>query len=640
MGDTMMIDTNTVRLLELVAGNGREASSMFGLFACKTPGGSRLLRRSLLQPSTKRQEIEARQVAVEAILGNEALFCELQRLLPTVGELDILAARLTAKPKMCGTQWCKVAIRTAVKLRQGLRALTLIADSLRVLPANAPALLTDAREQLSLATFPTLVEELDRVIDANAPPSLAGGSLAHAALLYTVRPGICALLDVARQTWNDALEQVHSLHRNCAISYPEMNVRLEFSEARGWYLSHKTHNIPAEFIRTVQKGNTDRQLSTTRELNTENFKLRQAEREILTQTLAMLGGLFEVLRPEAPSLYRVSHTLSTLDLLQAFVGYALALDVCVKPELSDDALSPIAIKAGRHPVLEQLMKKDSSAGTFEPVDFFVDSTCHFQTVTGENGGGKSTYLQTLAQLVILAQIGSFVPAERAMVRLVPRLFTRIGSSDSIEASASTFLVEMEEAARILRDVSPESLVMVDELGRGTAHVDGVALCWAICERLLELRAYTLFATHFFEVCRLQSLCGGCRNMHLQITEGTHGSKYTVRHISLEELLAKPQDRYGIRVAAKVLPQELICTARAMAAKVESRFRLQLPSRAGGGREDTVKTAQDLLALVGGSLTSSALRDILRMKQLDWLERCAGLAACGDPGSLSLNADNF
>jgi len=470
--------------------------------------------------------------------------------------------------------------------------------------------------------------------------------------MHSVRPNVSALLDVARQTWNDAMERLHSLYRAYAVSYPEMTARLEFTERRGWYISHAAQNAPQEFLRTAQKGTSGRQMSTTRELNSLNFKLRQAEREILLQTLSVLSSLYEALRQEAPLLHRVSHAASTLDLAQAFAGYALLLGQCVRPELSEATSAPIAVKAGRHPLRERALSGTAPGTGFEPLDFFVGEDCHFQAVTGRNGGGKSTYLQTLAQLVVLAQIGCHIPAQYAMIRIVTSLFTRIGSSDNIEASASTFLVEMQQAAHILRDVMPESLVLVDELGRGTAHADGISICWAICERLLEMRVYTLFATHFFEVCRLQAVVPGFRNMHIQ--DGSAGQEgrgqFAVHRVtSLEALLGKPLLRYGLRAAGQAgLPDLLVSRARTMAARLGERLVSRLPygPRAGSATATTkparspavaagkgcggsaLEAARQLSNLARGAVAQPQLAAAIRELQRSWLDPRAGAVHAG------------
>eukprot|EP00928_Gymnodinium_smaydae_P069601 TRINITY_DN5318_c0_g1_i1.p1 TRINITY_DN5318_c0_g1~~TRINITY_DN5318_c0_g1_i1.p1 ORF type:complete len:901 (+),score=153.92 TRINITY_DN5318_c0_g1_i1:107-2809(+) len=661
--DTMFIDNKTARLLELVADarDHRERGSVFGLFTCRTPGGSRLLRQSLLQPPATKTEIEARQDAVEALLKNEKMFFEFQRLLPAIRDIDLLAARLTSEPRTRGPQWCKAVARTAVRLRHALSALPLIADALAS-DGCSSRLFGELRVVFTHAKFPKLLEELDRVLDSNSPPTTGGrGSMAHAALLYAVRPGVCAILDVARQTWNEALEQIHALHRSQAVNYPELNIRLEYTERRGWYLSHDDRSMPSEFVRmpNPQRGTKGgRQLSSTQELLLENFKLRQAEREILTETVAVLDGLFQVLRTEAPLLYRVSHAASVLDLLQAFVGYTLQLGEFARPEVSDAPDAPTAIKAGRHPLMERVFSQQVAAaagGSFEALDYFVGENCHFQAITGANGGGKSTYLQTLAQLTVLAQIGCCIPARFAKLRLVSSLFTRIGTADSIESNASTFFVEMREMAYILRDVTPESLVLIDELGRGTAHAEGIAICWAVCERLLELKVYTLFATHFFEICRLQAVYPSFRNMHLQTSdEGSRegGSRqFTVHHVtSLESLLAKGQARYGLRAAEQAgLPTALIASARRMAKTVDQRLARLLPSNVARDQEATLggatgapiamaediskgKDEQDVelaldtakqlcaLAAVGSSLSREGLAEVLRRLQRPWLRQ--------------------
>lgn len=670
--DIMVIDTNTAKLLELVvdARHHREQGSLFSLFTCRTPGGARLLRQSLLQPLACKSEIEARQTAVEVLLSNETLFYELQQLLPAVGDVDLLAARLTTEPKTRGPQWCKAAVRTALRLRGALSTLPLLADALKASSAGKSALLNEAHEVLTHVRFPLLLEELNRVLDTEGPHISGGqGSVAHVALMYAIRPSVSPLLDIARQTWNDALEQIHALHRSYAVKYMELNIKLEYTERRGWYLSHTSQGAPQEFLHTAAKGSSGRYISTTRELTSENFKLRQGEREILSQTVLVLAGLYDVLRTEAPLLYKISHTASMLDLIQSFVGFTLLLGEYVRPVLTDDPLAPIDIKAGRHPLMERSFSQDANTCAFGPLDYFIDKACHFQTVTGANGGGKSTYLQTIAQLVVLAQIGCLLPARHASIRIVSSLFTRIGTSDNIEASASTFLVEMQEAAHILRDVAPESLVLIDELGRGTAHADGISICWAICERLIELQVYTLFATHFFEVCRLAAIFPGFRNMHLrsladsedaaaQVAQGGKAEigrrrqqDFVVHHVTcLETLLSKPQARYGIHTAEQVgLPADLLATARAMAAMVDKRLDLQLPydSTAGGVRHGQalgislvgdersaaeVQTADRLLALAAGStLAPEVLAGIVRQLQRPWLERRRGGTAAAVHG---------
>jgi len=570
-----------------------------------------------------------------------------------------LAARLAAEPQTRGPSWCKAIIRTAVRLRNALSTLPVLVDALKSM-SGASTLLEDARDSLSHAKFPALLEELNRVLDADGYRGPSGqGSAGHTALMYAVRPNVSALLDIARQTWNDALEQIHNLHRTYAVKYMELNIKLEYTDRRGWHLTHTASQVaPEEFLRTEKKGSSGRQTSTTRDLNSENFKLRQAEREILSQTVVVLGGLYEVLRGGAHLLYKVSHAASTLDLIQAFVGYTLLQGDYARPQLTDEPSAPIAIKAGRHPLLDRVLSQDAATDKFEPLDFFVGETCHFQAVTGANGGGKSTYLQTLALLVILAQIGCFIPAQYAAIRIVSAIYTRIGTSDNLEASASTFLVEMQEAAHILDDVTPESLVLIDELGRGTAHADGISICWAVCERLVEMQVYTLFATHFYEVCRLQAVFPGFRNMHLQSVEaeafGAEGKRrkqtqhFTVHQAtSLESLLAKPQARYGLRAAEHVgLPAALLVRAREMATLVEQRLKLNLPGGrpgecdsqrrdasslhdgsggapgAGDDEHDAnLETARKLVALARSStLAPEALANVLASMQRPWLER--------------------
>ena len=310
-----------------------------------------------------------------------------------------------------------------------------------------------------------------------------------------------------------------------------------------------------------------------RELNSENFKLRQAEGEILRRNVEVLGELFRTLRKDFVPLRLAAEAVGFLDLLGAFAGYARAAKA-VRPEMLDTG--PLAIKAGRHPTLERLLLDAGS--DFEAVDYFLGDDCHFQLVTGHNGGGKSTYLQTLAQLVILAQIGCFIPAQSAQLRVCSSIFTRMGTSDSIEASASSFLVEMKEASHILKSLAKDSLVLIDELGRGTAHADGLAICWAFAEKLLQSQVRCLFATHYFELCHLQGSHSGLRNMHLEQVEGEL-RRYKVQHISsLKTLELKGASRYGLRAAlANGIPKSLVARAEELAVLVDRALSIKTQS---------------------------------------------------------------
>jgi len=602
--DIMVIDSTTARLLELTTAFGnRKQGSLLDLFRCRTPGGLRLLRQALLQPLASKSEIELRQDAVQALLSNEAFFYELQQLLPAIGDIDLLAARLTSEPKHRGPQWCRSAIRTALKLRSALAALPLLAEALRgISSAEGPStLLEEAHTLLTNASFPVLLRELDRVLDSEGPQALGqAGSLAHVALMYAVHPNVSPLLDIARQTWNDALQQIHTLHRGYMAKYPELRLKLEYTERRGWYLSHAQPSGPTEFLHTTAKGASGRQMSTTRDLNSENFKLRLAEQEILVQTVMVLSSLYEVLRAEAALLYRVSQIASALDLVQAFAGYAL-LGARTRPQLSDDVAAPMAIQGGRHPLLDQIFANEAGGPAFEPFDYFMDRTCCVQCITGANGGGKSTYLLSLAQLVVLSQAGCFIPAESATIRIVSSLLTRVGSSDSLEANASSFLTEAREVARILGGVSPESLVLIDELGRGAAHADGIALCWAVCERLVDLGVYTLFATHLHELCHLGDLFPTFRNMQLRaesdsshVASKTGGHQFVVQHATcLKTLRAECARRYGLAAARTVgLPEELLAIAGRMADSVSDRLALRLPTGGRSGLPEAPRTAKD------------------------------------------------
>ncbi|CAE7193169.1 MSH4 [Symbiodinium natans] len=336
---SMVIDGSTARLLELVRGASEPAKSLLGLFACRTAGGQHLLRQSLLQPSVQLPEIQARQQAVEALLRDEPLFFQLQQLLPALGDLDVLLARLS-EPSLgslgslgSGSDGCKVAARTALRLRNVLAALPLLADALEAAPKEG--LLEELRTLLGHRRFSELCKELDRVLDSEGFSQRSQrGSMAHCALMYAVKSNVSALLDVARQTWSESMAKIQSTFRVLAAKYPDLRLRLEFAEKRGWFLSHEAMGIPEAFLHTSLKKNSkgqrsQRAESTTKDLNQENFKLRQAEAEILKRTAEALGGLLHELRSEATLLHRASQAAAVLDLIAAFAGYALSAS-CVR----------------------------------------------------------------------------------------------------------------------------------------------------------------------------------------------------------------------------------------------------------------------------------------------------------------------
>ena len=536
----MGLDAVTVRNLELLEplfppamGGIREASLLGVLDGTKTGMGGRLLRARLLRPSLDRAEIEARLDAVEELLNQTVTRGQIREQLAGTADLERLLARLTVGAA-------------------GPREMLALARSLERIPRIKEILgePRSARLRELAGRLDEVAEVRDRILAAihpEPPANLADGG----AIRDGFHPELDALRDVSRNSrrYLAGLEQRERARTGIA------SLKVRFNNVFGYYLEvskANLHLVPPDYERKQTLVGAER--FTTPELKELEGKILAAEERILELEKQIFAELRAFAAGQAARIRATAAAVAELDVAAA-LAQAAAENRYRRPRFSDSG--QMRILAGRHPVVEKLCEREGTR--YIPNDVYLDPHAEFiAVITGPNMGGKSTYLRQVALIAILAQMGSFVPAEEATLPLIDRVFTRIGASDNLARGRSTFMVEMTETAAILNTATPDSLIVLDEIGRGTATFDGLALAWAVVEYIHDrLRAKTLFATHYHELTELAEQLPGVRNLRVSVKEA--GDQI----IFLRKVEPGAADRsYGIEVARLAgLPAAVIERAR-------------------------------------------------------------------------------
>ncbi|HTS62923.1 MAG TPA: DNA mismatch repair protein MutS [Candidatus Acidoferrales bacterium] len=538
--DSMVLDAVTVRNLELVeplfaadAGAQTQPTMLGVLDQALTGMGGRLLRQRLLRPSLDSAEIEQRLDAVGELLQQTILRAELRKQL--AGILDI--ERLLAK----------VTLGTA-----GPRDLLALGRSIEKIPALRRCF--DTQQAARLRRIHGGLDELSDVAGlileaiADEPPmNIADGG--------TIRAGHSADLDELRDLSLNGRQYIAQIEARERQRTGIQSLKVRFNNVFGYYIEITRTNLhlaPADYERKQTLANAER--FTTPELKDYERKVLDAEEKILTLEKELFAEVRRRTAAEAQRIRTVAAAVAELD-VTAGLAQVAAENRYQRPSFS--GTGEMRILAGRHPVIERLAGQE--AGRFIPNDLYLnDSTDLIAIITGPNMGGKSTYLRQAALIAIMAQMGSFVPAESASLPVIDRIFTRIGASDNLSRGRSTFMVEMTETAVILNTATARSFIVLDEIGRGTATYDGLALAWAVVEHIhTRTRAKTLFATHYHELTELAEQLTGVRNLMVSVKEaGDH-------IIFLRKVEPGRADRsYGIEVARLAgLPLSVIERAR-------------------------------------------------------------------------------
>jgi DNA mismatch repair protein MutS len=546
----LVLDATTVRNLELIEPLFVGTDAGVTLFRCLdttvTPMGKRLLRAWMLRPSLDRIEIEARLDAVEVevkdIVGRE----ELRRTLDGILDLERLLSRVTletANP------------RDVLALAASLARIPHVRKVLAGLPAARLVALHSLLDELG-----DLRGKIEQTIIAEPPLTLSDGGV--------IAPGVDKDLDELRDLSRNSKQYLTRVEQRERERTGIGSLKVKFNSIFGYYIEiskANLHHAPADYERKQTLVNAER--FTTPELKEYESKILDAQEKIVEIERRLFAELRSAIAAEAKRIRQTALALAEVDVLACLAHIAALRNYC-RPNFSEkpEESSDLEIIEGRHPVIEQ-QELAGGSERFVPNDLFLNSSTHSIVVlTGPNMGGKSTYLRQTALIVILAQMGSFVPARSARLGIVDRVFTRIGASDNLARGRSTFMVEMTETAAILHTATARSLILLDEVGRGTSTYDGLAIAWAAIEHLhARVHAKTLFATHYFELTELAEQLNGVKNYHVSVKE-TGGSVVFLRKVE-----PGAADRsYGIEVAKLAgLPNEVVVRAREVLAEHES-----------------------------------------------------------------------
>jgi DNA mismatch repair protein MutS len=613
LGETLVLDEATQGHLELVRSvDGQERGSLLAqIDVTRTSPGARLLRRRLLAPLTHVAEVRRRHDGVELFVRQPGVRKELRDRLADVGDVERLAVKLALD---------RVAPRDLVALRRSLRALPGLVETLESCPEP------DAREALGVPVgegwvdlAADLREELARAIADEPPAKVVDGGV--------IRGGFDAALDEARELMRSGQRVIVELEARLRESSGIPSLKLRFTRVFGWYIEvTKTHvaKAPAAWRRKQTVASGER--FTCDELDALADKLAHAEERAAAREAELFGALVRELARHAERLRSISARLAAWDVAASLAEVAHR-DDWARPQV-DDSLE-LVLEDARHPVVEKL----AAAGRFVPNDVSLgagDGRARLWLVTGPNMAGKSTLMRQTALAVILAQMGSFVPARAGRVGVVDRVLTRVGASDNLSRGESTFMVEMKETANVLRRATRRSLVVLDEIGRGTSTYDGLAIAWAVAEYLHDsIACRALFATHYHELTELASTrAPTCENWSVSARE--HGGDLVFFH----KLQAGAASRsYGVACARLAgVPEPVLARARALLGELEKGA--ALPSGAPASLRARTQQARPQLGLFEASAAAPAqphpaietLRavDVDRLTPLEALQLIASL----------------
>jgi DNA mismatch repair protein MutS len=538
-GDCMALDETAVRTLELLeASDGSTRSSLFGVLdETVTPMGARMLRQWILQPLLDPAAIAARQDAIAGLVDAPQTRAALRRLLKPVGDL----ARLTSRATLGVAH-----ARDLVGLRACLGPLAAVREAAAALPAP---LLAEARA--ALADLDDLQAMLQAALVDEPPTTLQDGGI----IRENWNEGLTAIVRDAAEArrWIAGLEE----RERARTGISSLRVRFNRVFGYGIEITHaQAARAPAEYVRRQTLAGAERYV--TPELKDYEAKVLGAEERRRRLEYELFDEVRTRVAARAAELLATARALATLDVTAALAEVAHARGH-VRPVV--EASGPLEIVEGRHPVLEA-----RSGQPVTPNDLALDDEARVVILTGPNMAGKSVYLRQTGHIVVLAQMGAFVPARSARLGVVDRVFTRVGAQDNLARGQSTFLVEMVETASILHNLTPRSLVLLDEVGRGTSTFDGLAIAWSVVEELHDRasRPKVLFATHFHELTQLAGRLDGVRNFHVAVRE------WNDEIVFLHRVQPGGTDRsYGIQVARLAgLPPSIIARAKALLARFE------------------------------------------------------------------------
>ncbi|XP_038678894.1 DNA mismatch repair protein MSH4 isoform X2 [Tripterygium wilfordii] len=616
--DHMNIDATSVQNLEIIEplhptlwGTTNKKRSLFHMLkTTKTIGGTRLLRANLLQPLKDIETINTRLDCLDELMSNEQLFFGLSQVLRKFPkETDRVLCHFCFKPKrvtseVVGADYARksqVLISSIILLKTALDALPLLSkDAKCFLLANV------YKKVCQNETYASIRKRIGDFIDEDVLHARVP-FVARTQQCFALRAGIDGLLDIARRTFCDTSEAIHNLANKYHEEFKLPNLKLPFNNRQGFYFSIPQKDIqgklPSKFIQVLKHGNNVH--CSTLELASLNVRNKSAAAECYVRTEVCLEELLDAIREDVSALTLLAEVLCLLDMIVNSFAHIIStkpVDRYTRPEFTNDG--PLAIDAGRHPILESIHNE------FVPNNIFLSEASNMLIVMGPNMSGKSTYLQQVCLVVILAQIGSYVPARFSTIRIVDRIFTRMGTVDNLESNSSTFMTEMRETAFVMQNASQRSLIVMDELGRATSSSDGFAISWSCCEYLLSLKAYTIFATHMENLSELATIYPNVKTLHFHVD--LHNNRLDFKF----QLKDGPRHipHYGLLLAEVAgLPHSVTEKAKSITARIIEKElkRMEVNCQQYEQIQTVYRVAQQLMCLKYSSQDKGSIREALQ-----------------------------
>lgn len=534
-----LIDLSTIKSLELVQNlcNPKSKDCLFGLLGeTLTPMGTRLLKSNILQPITNPDTLNKRYDAVEELSTKEDMFFSVRAALKPFLDADRILTQLIIIPVHSTMHTTEQGINNIIMLKQFV---THIKPMWEALAGCRCEMLTEIQRISAPENLETVIDLISSTINEDTMYAKQPLDLRNSRT-YAVKSGVNGLLDVARQTYKESMTDALQ-HIDDTCKEYKLPLQTKYSNDRGFYLRLRVEeledrNMPPVFVNVYRR--KDIIECQTMELIKRNQKISDAHMEVLLMSDESIKVLTDSIREHMSGLFKVCECVAMLDMLAALAHVASSQDYS-RPALS----KTLAIRAGRHPIREKIHNTK-----YIPNDVYATQQTRFQIITGCNMSGKSTYIRSVALMTIMAQIGSFVPAQYAAFPIIQQLFARVSMDDSIEANVSTFAAEMREAAFILKNINRHSMVIVDELGRGTSTRDGIGIAIAIAEALVQSRALVWFATHFRDLSTILAERNGVVNLHLSVNT-SHSRMEMLYKIASGTVT---EEHYGLTLA-KILP---------------------------------------------------------------------------------------
>ncbi|KAG6636002.1 hypothetical protein CIPAW_11G081300 [Carya illinoinensis] len=617
--DHMNIDATSVQNLEIIEplysslwGTSNKKQSLFHMLkTTKTIGG--LLRANILQPLKDIETINARLDCLDELMSNEQLFFGLSQVLRKFPkETDRVLCHFCFKPKkitneVLGVDYARksqILISSIILLKTALDALPLLSKVLK--DAKSFLLANIYKSVCENEKYASIKKRIGEVIDEDVLHARVP-FVARTQQCFAVKAGIDGLLDLARRSFCDTSEAIHNLANKYREDFKLPNLKLPFNNRQGFYYSIPQKDVqgklPSKFIQVLKHGNNIH--CSTLELASLNVRNKSAAAECYIRTEVCLEALLDAIREDVSLLTLLAEVLCLLDMIVNSFAHTIStkpVDRYTRPEFTDNG--PMAIDAGRHPILESIHND------FIPNNLFLSEASNMVIIMGPNMSGKSTYLQQVCLIVILAQIGCYVPAHFSTLRVVDRIFTRMGAVDNLESNSSTFMTEMKETAFVTQNVSERSLIVMDELGRATSSSDGFAIAWSCCEYLLPQKAYTIFATHMENLSELATIYPNVKILHFQVD--IRNNRLDFKHQLKDGPRRVPH--YGILLAEVAgLPSSVIETARSITYRITEKEvkRMEINYMQYHPVQMAYRVAQRLICLKYSSQDEDSIRQALQ-----------------------------